>query len=119
MLLMLMCAAALAVLADPAAAAKPTLKVLFVGNSLTFVNDLPGTMQALFASPASVALLAPTSSVMGGANFRDHTRDPSQYATAPDNLRTIEAIRRGGWDYVVLQDQVGSARRDFILILFR
>ena len=42
----------------------PTVKVLFVGNSLTYVNDLPGKLQSLCDSPTSVIRVQSSSSVM-------------------------------------------------------
>ncbi len=86
----------LLLLAAAATADVPTRRVLFVGNSLTYANDLPGVMTRLFASSGSAMRVTVASSVAGGANFRDHcTHVPS-----------LAAIRRAVWDVVVLQDQV-------------
>ena len=77
---------------------EPTVyRVLFVGNSLTYFNDLPGTVAHLASSGAdsievgSVAL----------ANFAliDHATGKSD---------AVDVIRRGGWDYVVLQQGPSS-----------
>ncbi len=68
------------------------INVLFVGNSLTATNNLPGMVEALIDStgptPADARAVA-------FANFglEDHWLDG-------EALRSIE---RGGWDYVVLQ----------------
>jgi hypothetical protein len=77
---------------------EPTVyRVLFVGNSLTYFNDLPGTAAHLASSGSdsmeveSVAL----------ANFAliDHATGKSE---------AVDVIRRGGWDYVVLQQGPSS-----------
>ncbi|GAB4199081.1 MAG: hypothetical protein OHK0022_19040 [Roseiflexaceae bacterium] len=72
----------------------PPVRVLFIGNSHTFVNNLPG----LLAEVASRAGERPVSTEMvavGGATLRDHW----------EQGQALERIRAGGWDYVVLQDQ--------------
>ncbi|HEU4328638.1 MAG TPA: SGNH/GDSL hydrolase family protein [Roseiflexaceae bacterium] len=72
----------------------PRVRVLFIGNSHTFVNDLPGQLTAL-ASQAGEQPLATETVAVGGATLRDHWQQG----------RALERIRAGGWDYVVLQDQ--------------
>lgn len=71
------------------------LRVLFVGNSLTYYNDLPGMVAALNgaingARPLEVDMLA-----SGGASIRDHLGD--------DALRRVVSE----FDIVVLQDLGG------------
>jgi hypothetical protein len=75
-------------------AAAPT-RVLFVGNSYTEVNDLPGRLVAVVESLAGSGALAVESVTVGGATLAIHL--------ATTGAR--EAIRRGGWSYVVLQGQ--------------
>ena len=68
-------------------------RVLFIGNSYTSVNDLPGTFAALARSGglhADVGMIAP-----GGAFLADHARNPDVAA----------AIAGRGWTAVVLQEQ--------------
>jgi hypothetical protein len=67
--------------------------VLFVGNSHTYVNDLP----ALFAglSQAGGRSVAVDQSTVGGYSLQEHSVDP----------QTRQKIARGGWDFVVLQEQ--------------
>lgn len=69
-----------------------SLNVLFIGNSLTYVNDLPGTLQAI--------------ALTEGVAVRVETVARPNYALI-DHLTLSgdaeAAIRRGGWDYVVLQ----------------
>ena len=69
------------------------INVLFLGNSYTSVNDLPGTINGLLDGVDKTMYYA--SNTPGGCCFFQHAT-----ATASLNL-----IRRGYWDYVVLQEQ--------------
>src|SRR5688572_25247155 len=68
------------------------LRVLFIGNSLTYTNDLPATLEAVARAAGqrieAVAVTAPNFSLM------DHVRGGSE---------ALPMIRRGGWDFVVMQ----------------
>jgi len=71
------------------------LRVLFIGNSYTFTNDLPGELVALAkrvhgADSVETMLLA-----KAGYTLKQHW-------VFGDALQTI---REGGWDFVVLQEQ--------------
>ena len=77
--------------------AKPHLSVLWVGNSLTYVHDLPGLVTALGASEKSAATFSSKESTTGGMSLQQHT-DPQQ-------SDTMAQIAKGGNDFVVLQDQ--------------
>lgn len=85
--------------ADVTRDATPTrLRVLFVGNSYTYVNDLPGLVARMgaAASRAGVGPDITTDSVaVGGATLHNHW----DMNTAP--MR----IMAGGWDAVVFQGQ--------------
>jgi len=70
-------------------------RILFVGNSYTYVNDLPNRLLAIaesvgFEPPVEVAAIA-----VGGAWLQDHA----------ENATTMADIEGGGWDFVVLQEQ--------------
>lgn len=68
-------------------------RVLFLGNSYTFVNNLPGVFEKVAASlghPVYTDLVAP-----GGARLADHS--------VSDDVR--QRIRTGHWTHVVLQEQ--------------
>ena len=67
--------------------------VLFLGNSYTFVNDLPGTFAALAASGGHS--VGTRTLAQGGETLAQHA------ASAAD----AAAITSGHWDYVVLQEQ--------------
>lgn len=70
-----------------------TLKVLFLGNSYTSVNDLPG-LTALVAKSAGDSLIY-SSNTPGGYTFNQHSTDAT----------SVSQINQGEWDYVVLQEQ--------------
>ncbi len=74
---------------------KPSVavKLLFIGNSFTQRNDLPGMLRDL-ALARGVTLRHDLISV-GGASLRTHWNAG----------RAAEAIASGGYDYVVLQEQ--------------
>ncbi len=73
------------------------LSVLFVGNSLTAANDLPGMVAAL-ASAAGIERFRYEAVTSGGAALEDHWNDG----------RAVEAIEGARWDVVVLQQGPSS-----------
>lgn len=83
----------------PPRAKGPTapMRVLFIGNSYTSFNNLPGMVQALATAgrqkrPFEFVTIAP-----GGWTLQRHMDD--EKSEAPGK------IAEGNWDYVVLQDQ--------------
>lgn len=81
------------ILSVPVYAAGKTKKVLFIGNSLTSMNDLPG-MVALIANSHGDKLIY-DSYTPGGKRLKDHAADPT----------VAQKIQSQPWDYVVLQEQ--------------
>lgn len=76
----------------PAAAPTGAHNILFIGNSLTYTNDLPGTFAALTAA----------------ANDTWHAESVAHPNVAlidffSDGGEALAAIDRGAWDFVVLQ----------------
>lgn len=68
-------------------------RVLFIGNSYTYVNDLPNTFAQLARSgghKVSVGMAA-----QGGWGLADHAQSPE----------TFDSLHSGRWDFVVLQEQ--------------
>ncbi len=71
------------------------MNVLFIGNSYTNRNNLPDLLIALAASRHASEPLETERILANGASLRQHW-----------NAGTArESIGRGGWDYVVLQEQ--------------
>ncbi|MFN8309462.1 MAG: PKD domain-containing protein [Chitinophagales bacterium] len=75
------------------AAAQKTLRVLFIGNSYTYVNDLPKTIADIAQSRGDSLFY--DSNTPGGTTFQMHC----------SNATTLQKIALGNWDYVVLQAQ--------------
>ncbi len=73
--------------------AKP-LRVLFIGNSYTYFNNLPKLVEALASSQKSGPRIQTEASLSGGRTLKWHW----------ENQKALEAVRRGGWDFVVLQE---------------
>ncbi len=78
---------------DSCTAGEQCTRVLFVGDSLTFVNDLPHMFAALAASGHHHVVVDMVATV--GATFDDHVASPD----------TAAALARQHWDIVVLQEQ--------------
>ena len=89
----------------PAAAADektaPALRVLFIGNSYTYYNNLPGMVAQLSGGRIETRMVA-----RGGSTLQQLW----DFGEAP------AAIREGRWDYVVLQEHslLGGMRVDGI-----
>jgi PKD repeat protein len=70
-----------------------TTRVLFIGNSYTYMNDLPLMLKNVAASTGDVVIY--DGNLIGGFSLQDHSTQ----------LGTLTKIAAGGWDYVVLQEQ--------------
>lgn len=66
--------------------------VLFIGNSYTYVNDLPSMINAMASSTNDTINVA--SNTPGACRFSQHVTNMS-----------MTLIQQGGWDLVVLQEQ--------------
>lgn len=73
--------------------AQETKNVLFIGNSQTFYNDLPKMTQNIANSLGDV--LTYEESTIPSYSLRQHI----------NNSETRNKIRKGGWDYVILQER--------------
>jgi hypothetical protein len=71
----------------------PPLKVLFIGNSYTRVNDLPSMLASLAA--ANGQKIEVESHLPGGRSLEKHLREK----------KAVEKIQEKKWDVVVLQEQ--------------
>jgi hypothetical protein len=82
---------------------KPCTRVLFIGNSYTYVNDLPGMFAKLARSGnhrVEVGMAAP-----GGWTLSEHA----------NSQETLDQLHSSKWDLVILQEQsqipsIGSSR---------
>lgn len=72
--------------------AQESRNVLFIGNSYTYVNDLPLLIRQM--AEATGHSLTYSSNTPGGCTFQQHC-----------NNQSMNLIRQGGWDVVVLQEQ--------------
>jgi hypothetical protein len=86
---------ALPVGAQEGAAEINKVRILFIGNSYTYFNDLPRTLQAMALASEPSAAIEVGTALIGGATLKQHWGDTA----------VIEKIRHGEWDYVVLQEQ--------------
>ena len=77
----------------PAFILAKNLKVLFIGNSHTYVNSLPNLIYELALSNDDTLIY--DSSTPGGYSFQQHSI----------HQPTIDKIYSNDWDYVVLQEQ--------------
>lgn len=98
----LFCAALALLTAAPLAAAPRAKKTaapksaFFLGNSYTFVNDLPAVVAAMCkAGKAPIQTQSYTAGAMALIQFWEE----------PSHAKAREQVKHGGYDFVVLQDQ--------------
>lgn len=72
-----------------------TIKVLFIGNSYTYENNLPSLITGLAATAPKPKSLETKMVAVGGATLKKHW----------ENRTALEVLKQGSWDYVVLQEQ--------------
>lgn len=70
-----------------------TLRTLFIGNSYTYVNNLPDVISQMAASDGNTLIY--NISAPGGSTLQQHC----------NNSATRNLIQQGNWDYVILQEQ--------------
>jgi hypothetical protein len=89
----LIISSSICLIAAEAKAQDDTLRVLFIGNSYTYVNDLPN----LFANLAESGNhhVATDMSAPGGYTLEQHSLDSA----------TLAKIEEANWNYVILQEQ--------------
>jgi hypothetical protein len=69
-----------------------TVKVLFIGNSFTFMNDMPDMFKGIAQSKGKTVLVEKV--VHRGKSLEFHA----------NNKETYEAIKRRKWNYIVMQE---------------
>jgi len=93
----------LALTASFVAAAEP-LRVLFVGNSYTGVNDLPSLVRALAAADRGARPVAIARALQGGAQLQWHWTGKGR-GGKPMRSDVRAVIDKGNFDFVVIQEQ--------------
>lgn len=79
---------------DPSQCLKPQ-KILFIGNSYIYYNDLNAVVKKLAASAKPTVKLQTAPLVKGGATLEQHYSDP----------KTQSVLSKVKWDFVILQEQ--------------
>ena len=75
---------------------KNATKILFIGNSLTYFNDMPGMLRKMAKKTGKNVLV--DEATMGGASPADHL----------ESSRTRGKINSRKWDYVIIQQGSGQ-----------
>ncbi|HEX5789524.1 MAG TPA: SGNH/GDSL hydrolase family protein [Luteolibacter sp.] len=90
-----LCLIAMGAKAEENPTGQDPIKVLFIGNSLTFYNDLPAMVEYLAGHAPSPRTIEVDSVTVPGVTLEKHW------------LKGVaqKKIQEGGWDYVVLQGQ--------------
>lgn len=83
----------LALLCATTLTAQDAYRALFIGNSYTYANDLPGLVRELTLAGGDT--LVPESSAPGGYTFQNHS----------SNTTTLNFLAMPGWDFVIMQEQ--------------
>ena len=83
----------IAILLFKASFSQEEIKVLFLGNSYTYVNNLPKMIEDIAAHENNI--FTHESETPGGCTLFLHV----------DSQSSMSKIRKGNWDYVVLQEQ--------------
>lgn len=69
-----------------------TVRVLWIGNSFTFFNDVPEMVRKL-AAAEGVTMLN-TTVLKGGEKFSGHLQNPA----------LADELAKGGWDFMIMQE---------------
>lgn len=81
-----------------------SVHVLWIGNSYTYFNDLPSMVQNIAKTKG--VKMAYTEVLKGGERLKGHLENP----------RLLELLKKGGWDYVIVQENssLPSYDTDFV-----
>ncbi len=79
-----------------------TLKVLFIGNSMTFYWAIPESLEAMLETGTTELRIEPHRSLHGGKWLEFHY----------NNTDAVDLIKNGGFDFVVLQEGSGHPLKD-------
>jgi hypothetical protein len=78
-----------------ASSSRPILRVLFIGNSYTYFNNLGDIVAGIAAVDPDGPAIVPALAAHGGATLKWHL----------ENGSAVQQLQTGGWNYVVLQEQ--------------
>jgi len=92
-ILILLCSLLFSVNNIHAQSEKDSTRVLFIGNSYTHYHNMPKTVQEIAVTQQMK--LAYTDFTPGGSRLVQHLNNPE----------VVQAIKRGNWDFVILQEQ--------------
>ncbi len=70
-------------------------RVLFIGNSYIYFNDMPKVLKKLSMSAGSTVKIETEEVTNGGFTLEKHWKSG----------KALKAIKNGNWDYVILQEQ--------------
>lgn len=88
-----------------------TLRVLFVGNSLTYGNDLPVTFQTLYRATEPDTSVHTDMLAVGGAGLRDHLENDSLAALLEHQQYDVVVLQElGGWPLCESSDPACPSR---------
>ena len=93
------CLATAMLTAAPSCVSAKSLRVLFVGNSFTFVNDLPHQLAHISASLGEHDITVANSTIGGCTAY---------YQRAESDTRTATLLQKD-WDFIVLQVIISSS----------
>lgn len=82
---------------------KQPIKVLFIGNSYVFFNNMPQICTGIAASMGDV--LITDQSTVGGYSLQQHLADTNTIRKIKEGVPDYNTHERGSWDYVVLQER--------------
>ncbi len=84
-----------------------TLKILFIGNSMTFFWAIPESLEAMLETGTDNLRIEPHRSLYGGKWLEYHY----------NKTDAIDMIKNGGFDFVVLQEGSGHPLKDHDLFV--
>jgi hypothetical protein len=80
---------------DVIQSSRQVLRVLFIGNSYTFVNNLGDILAGIAAADPDGPIIVPVLATRAGATLKWHL----------ENGSALKQLQAGGWNYVILQEQ--------------
>ncbi len=82
---------------------RPVKNILYIGNSFTFINDVPMLVNAILDSTKLPYQYKATQKVVGGATLKNHWNNPD-----------VQQALTKKWDLVIIQPQSTEITMDFV-----